>query len=159
MKYEKVLGKITKAWLNGDESLIVGHLPDKNDSDRIAVIVNNGAAMYIIPWALNPFDYERITSGEIRDASNSMMSIVDRVVKGEREVGSVTGVTRKQNGRTLMQIEGEAVTVWVDTKLTEYFGRGAEYHLGESWKSVVAVYEEGRLVGLVCPVKPDWEKA
>lgn len=150
MNYIKLNQQIVAAWMKSDNGVHMGKLQQPEECEKLVFTVNNGAVLYIIPQLLCPFDYDQLScvfKGFVP------VPIIDRMVGGEKETGTVTGITMKQGTKTLMQIKGDTVTVWVDKKLTELFDRKAEYRLGRGDKSPLTVYENGQLVGIVCPVK------
>ena len=61
-----------------------------------------------------------------------------------------TGVYRENNERTLIEVKNEHFTVYIDKVFMKYF-KEPTFMIKNS-VSPVGVYEDGELVGVVCPV-------
>lgn len=150
MNYIKLNQQIVAAWMKQDDSVHMGKLQQSDECEKLVFAMNHSSVLYIVPEYFCPFDYDQLS---VVFKKCDPKPIIDRMVRGEKETGTVTGITMKQGTKTLMQIKGDTVTAWVDKKLTELFDRKAEYRLGRGDKSPLTVYENGQLVGIVCPVK------
>lgn len=150
MNYIKLNQQIVAAWMKSDNGVHMGKLQQSDECEKLVFAMNKSSVLYLIPKSFCPFDYDQL-SGVFKKCDPN--PLIDRFVREEKETGTVTGIMAKQETRDLMQIKGDTVTVWVDKKLTELFDRKAEYRLGRGDKSPLTVYENGQLVGIVCPVK------
>lgn len=52
----------------------------------------------------------------------------------------------------MKQFSSEKFDVYVDENSLKYFGKDVTDYMGSSEKSLVYLYEYGRLVGIICPV-------
>lgn len=133
-------------------------------TDRIALGTYQGLyglskdsyAMVLIPkdkWCLNEnvvAPYKRINN--LAD----ILLLEDKVVEVQKTNMHITQLVGKHNKHTLIIFDNAGQEMYVDKKLLSYFPNDCTYKaIAKNQKSQIQIYEDGQLVGVVMPVKPE----
>lgn len=143
MDIKGILTDVVSEWIK-EKTIYIGEY-----EDSIAILVDNASRAYFIPKSSFIFDGKAITRDK---ASVDIKRLVEKPLRMGVD-GTLTNELRIYDKMQIRKIESPEFDVWIQDKFLKRFDPRAFKFKVSGPHDLVLVYEESRLVGVLCPIR------